>query len=187
MQFIGNLNPANQNDYQAIYASQLYGTFFSVFAKFTCQDIQSDRYIIEKIDFKLINYKGVVNLGISNVQGVYNWQDEQGNIHKLINLQVQGLNSDDEFEFNCSGLELPKSGHQGELFIIQRTLKPMHNSGSALDKSVFDDEFFYREGLADATDGFLHREPEPETDYDPSEALKEWPGSICPRATNFIM
>ncbi|NVJ63442.1 MAG: hypothetical protein HWD84_04345 [Flavobacteriaceae bacterium] len=182
MQFIGNLNPANQNDYQAIYASQLYGTFFSVFAKFTCQNIQSDHYIIEKIDFKLINYKGVVNLGISNVQGVFDVIDDEGNQRKLVNLEVQGLNSNDEFEFNCSGLSLPKN----DLFILQRTLKPMHNHGSAIDNSVFDDEYFYREGLADATDGFLHREPKPQSTFNPNDVFKEWPDSVCPRSTNRI-
>ena len=56
---------------QAIYASQLYGTFFGVFANFNVEKfVDSDgktdknKLIITKINFTLINYKGEKNIKI---------------------------------------------------------------------------------------------------------------------------
>ena len=48
--------------YQLIYSSQNYGTFYSVYGKF---EVKNNTLI--SIDFRLINFKGVLNLGIKNV------------------------------------------------------------------------------------------------------------------------
>ncbi len=182
MEYIGNINLSNQDDYQAIYASQLYGTFFSVFGKFTCSKSDKDEYILEKIAFKIINYKGVINLGISNVKGIYEIPNDNGIIQKTINIEVQALNTADEFELDCTGVKLKKN----ELFIAERTLKPMHN-GMALNNSAFDDEFYYREGMPEEG-GFQARiNPVPVSTYNPNVEAMASPGTKCPRATNRIV
>lgn len=182
MKYIGNLNLANQEDYQAIYASQLYGTFFSVFGKFTCQSVGKDEYTLDKIEFKIINYKGVINLGISNVRGIFDITDTNGNQFKAMNIEIQGLNGNEEFELDCSGVVLKKN----ELFITERTLIKMH-SGTALNNGVFDDEFYYREGVANADGLFPEKSPAPMSTFDHNTLFEEFPGSVCPRATNRII
>ncbi|KYG72785.1 hypothetical protein [Roseivirga echinicomitans] len=182
MKFIGNINLSNQEDYQAIYASQLYGTFFCVFGKFTCLAIEKDEYTLDKIEFKIINYKGIINLGISDVKGIFDLKDGAGNIIKAINIEVRGLCEADEFQLNCSGVKLNKN----ELLIAERTVKPMHEE-VALSGSVFDNEYYYREGLPDLDGLFSNRSPQPMSVFNQVAIFKEFPGTICPRGTNRII
>lgn len=57
---------SNSNDrFQYIYSSQLYGTFFNIYAKFIFNEELGK---IEKTVFQIVNYKGLLNIGISDVQ-----------------------------------------------------------------------------------------------------------------------
>ena len=56
--------PYDKDINQFIYGSQLYGTVFAVYAKFNCS-IEGNEATLNSIDFKLINYKGCVNLGFT--------------------------------------------------------------------------------------------------------------------------
>ena len=55
-----NIVLGNQN-FQFIYASQLYNTFFIVCARFL---LDSNEEILQSIEIKLLNYKGLLNLGL---------------------------------------------------------------------------------------------------------------------------
>lgn len=54
-------------NYQFVYASQLYGTFFGVFVNFKTKIIDDETREIEEARFGLLNYKGVINMGITSV------------------------------------------------------------------------------------------------------------------------
>ncbi|MEQ9300910.1 MAG: hypothetical protein RIF33_20215 [Cyclobacteriaceae bacterium] len=173
--FIGNVDPSNDKDFQALYASQLYGTFFSVFGKFTCEEIAEKEYTLKKIEFKLINYKGLLNLGITDVKGFF----EEGK-EPLINIEVQALGGQTCYEYGCPGIKVKKD----QLLLIERTLRRMHNN-RGLYGDVFDEEFYFREGLPDVPGEYLDR-PLPRSSDDASKARIEYPGTKCPRAANLI-
>ncbi|NVJ46013.1 MAG: hypothetical protein HWE07_02765 [Cytophagia bacterium] len=179
MKFIGNINLTNKDDYQAIYASQLYGTFFMVFAKFTCEySSEKKAYIMQKIDFRLVNYKGLINIGIKSVQGIEKRVDLKNNQYNLVRLELQGLKTDSKDKsLPCSGFELK----QGDCLVIDRTTVKMHN-GTALNQNVFDEEFYYRHGI-EPNDNYRERSPGPDADGDINI---KGPDSICPRAMNFV-
>lgn len=201
MAFIGNIDLSNSDDYQALYASQLYGTFFSVYGKFTCKipadgetALGKEEYMIDKIDFKIINYKGLLNLGISavNMVNAMTYDDvlfENGrpirSVHKTIELEVQALCENKDFNYSGLNTKIKRK----ELLILERTLKPIHN-GMAMENEVFDDEFYYREGLAGADGKFPSRPPivdKPDTKSNVKNKAMMFPGTKCPRAINRIV
>lgn len=54
--------------YQFIYASELYGTMFAIYAKFEYSQVtlpDGPAVQIDKIDFQLVNYKGSFNIGFT--------------------------------------------------------------------------------------------------------------------------
>ena len=57
------LDAKNEQDYQLIYPSQLYGTFFTVSAKIT---LSKSKKKVTGIDISLVNYKGMYNIGLEN-------------------------------------------------------------------------------------------------------------------------
>lgn len=81
MDFSSNISLSDGSRIQTIYASQLYGTFFGIFAKFdvsqtTFNGTKKSKYI-EKIKFTLINFKGNLNLEIVGA----------GNIRKITDIK----------------------------------------------------------------------------------------------------
>ena len=56
-----------------------------------------------------------------------------------------------------------------------------------MDNDIFDDEFYYREGLADEQGDFEDRLPKPDTIFDQGSLTNKFPGTKCPRATNRIV
>src|SRR5689334_20081329 len=62
-----NAEPARGKElYHFIYASQLYGTFFGIYANFAGDKTASGDYQINKITLRLVNYKGAVNIGFTD-------------------------------------------------------------------------------------------------------------------------
>lgn len=55
----GYLKISDNTNFQFVYASQCYQTFFSIYAKFTVDK----KGKLQTIEFKLVNYKGTINLG----------------------------------------------------------------------------------------------------------------------------
>lgn len=135
----------NDLGYQEVYSSQNYGTFYSVYLNFNVETDpdNEDLIILTEIEFKLINYKGVVNLGISDVEYVISENNEP----KFI-IHVQAMVGRRVFPYGDQEIDLSQLD---KTLIIERTLLKLPNfdaNESPNDNSilVFDDEFYYRDG-----------------------------------------
>lgn len=158
MRFVNQLNVKNY-DWQTCYSSQLYGTFFSIFAKPKAKydPDNIDVLILDSIELRIVNYKGILNLGI--VQAEFNNYDQK--LGGTINIELQALHNDFNTTVDCKNQRFD-SGKS--LLKFHRFLKPMHpptkvGIPQGLVNGVFDTEFFYREGL------HLGRDQENETDF----------------------
>ena len=82
--------------YQSIYTSQLYGTFFVVYANFkTEENLAKDSYFVKNISLRIMNYKGLINIGIENAVFKPFWNDSQTNsLGGIIILYLKALASD---------------------------------------------------------------------------------------------
>ncbi len=178
MNLIGNVNLHNTSDYQLIYSSQLYGTFFNLYAKFDAS-LNGDIYTIKTISLKVINYKGIVNIGISRAsQLLPDPNDTNGHV---LNLEVQALNGNTDVELKNLNYAIKR----GENLNVDRKLIPMHTNGNPMNNSLFDEEFFFREGVY-ADNKFPRRKPDPNEVVDNS--LTDIKGGwICPRSTNSVL
>ena len=136
----GNIEIRDSSRYQFLYASQNYGTFYCIFAKIT---LKSNKYL-DTIKFKLINYKGLVNMGFFGTEGE-EITVEINNNELQIKIIVGGLKKDNETTFTVSsGLKLDISNIK--YIVFNRLLRKLHEHGCA-NGLVFDDEFFYRSGI----------------------------------------
>lgn len=151
---------SDRNISQFVYASQLYGTLFGIYANFECIYEQEKPIKIKSIRFKLINYKGYVNIGLIYVKDYFDKEldDEvykavEKEIDKeVIYLYVQPLKSSSEhvnFEFTNGGLDLRVKNQ----IIFERIVKPLNDRikgenelGNSQKEIFFDQEFNYRDG-----------------------------------------
>lgn len=146
--FTGYVDLSNNENFQEIYSSQLYGNFFGIFSSFQINSNKDNCYELNRMELQLFNYKGVVNMGISNAEI---FKVEEGKF--IIKLEVQALNEQDSCGFNCNNISIPK----GSKILIDRRLKKMHADCKALRNGLFDNEFYYREG----GDVYPERQPKP--------------------------
>ena len=56
----GYVKIKRENEYQFVYASKDYGTFYCVYARFF---LDKKKEILEKIELHIENYKGLLDLG----------------------------------------------------------------------------------------------------------------------------
>lgn len=178
MKLVGNVSFKNQSDFQSIYSSQLYGTFFAVYAKFTLDENDEK---LQTIELALINYKGDYNLGlvenkITEEELVVN--EESGMLK--FKIHVRALSKSYGGNTVTLKLENPIDLSGLDIFFIDRKLYPMHTDkhGNSIGiyNGLFDKEFYYRDG-----DLLVKR---PRIDYEISSFLK--PGDRCKTATNMI-
>ena len=150
-QFVNTISLRDNDNFQQIYASQLYGTHFCVYGKFHANFV-SDKVLLDRVDLKLINYKGLYDIGIVEdktkaFQGtIIDFEDAIG-----VDLCVRGLvdNPKPYITINFDDYDITKIKN----FDVFRTLLPLHDlnaSGEkiALKNGLFDSEFFLRDGLA---------------------------------------
>lgn len=130
----GYFNFKDKDIYQFMYASQNYGTFYAIYGLLS-EDNKS-------ITFKLMNYKGPINIGfISNTVLVDNSDIEIKNdkIILKIALEVKGLSKIRETtltfnsKINFNALD--------EIF-IERFMHKLEDATS----EIFDSEYYYRSG-----------------------------------------
>jgi len=130
-----DLSDRAKGTYQLVYASQLYGTFFSVYGSFKTK-IEGDECTINTADFEIINYKGPINLGLKDVTYC--------ECEKLFHIHLQGMLNQyiitDVQAFE--GLCLSK----GEILTFKRKLIPLENVTTGPSNDVFDSEFYLRDG-----------------------------------------
>ncbi len=160
--FSAHLDFSNNKEYQLVYASQLYCTFFMVYAKIDASLTGND-YTLNSIDLHLINYKGILDLGIR--QAVFEWIQDNDNpdiYHAKIKIEVQAMYSSSPEDCKVKGINTDHTlKPRNSYLLVDRRLKPMHpenqNGKVMLVNGVFDSEFFYREG--DVEDGRLATKP----------------------------
>lgn len=61
---LNNTGTADDPVYQFVYASQVYGTLFGMYAKFKITDL-GDKCRLDEMTLELLNYEGVLNIGFS--------------------------------------------------------------------------------------------------------------------------
>lgn len=180
-----------KENWQMVYASQLYGTFFAVYAKINADETNKQ---INTIDLKLINYKGPINLGIHRAD--YNQKRKKYRIldHILeksievnlisITLWVHGLSDrvslEEPITVNCDA--------EDSYLEINRKLLPLSKDDNLVVNGVFDSEFYYRDGLgiptainSEEVDGLATWPDFNNPDYNSGEMELAGPGGICPR------
>lgn len=144
--------------YHFIYASQLYGTIFGIYARFDGTEINSGAaYQVEKISMKLLNYKGVVNIGFTDDSIDWNQVDD---VSGSLDFHVAGMSAKGNKNFifikpfvvkkNVRfGLSFNRILHPLSGFERKRT--PIDASGRLSEEPpvspYFDSEFNERDGI----------------------------------------
>lgn len=152
-QFSSNISLLGEDKdrYQAVYATQVYDSFFGVYAKFYDTSIDGDLCSINKIKFLGISYKGLFNIKLESIEANSGSTSEQS-----IQIDINIRASFERDPVSSIDLCLPNEVcHicKGGSFDIIRNLLPMYKGSSTdiVDRSYvngnFDSEFFERDGL----------------------------------------
>lgn len=208
---LGHVDLTNQTDFQFLYGSQLYGTLFGVYGRFTAnKETDEDSktvYYIEKIEFKTINYKGILDINIVDIDRVYylpredkdykmviasleKEEEEETDTVAVFRIEVQAHHTSDknlltkhylnENGGSTNGLRIK----QNQLIHFDRRLKPIHEPKKALHDNIFDTEFYFREGLSDEHGNYKERTPKPLEMKDMGASIQiSHSSGICPRST----
>lgn len=141
--------PHIDNVYQFLYASQLYGTLFGIYGRFDCKKESADNCSVRNINFRLINYKGCVNIGFEKIE--LKEKDKDRDDKLTINLHVKPLVKMDDMN-----LDRPFSIANNTEIIVQRWVipydsklvtNPENKKGErSRDSIFFDTEFNFRDG-----------------------------------------
>lgn len=136
----------DDNRFQLVYATQLYGTLFGAFARF--QTAKSGANIkIKQIDFYGINYKGSINLGIRDLF-INDIENDVLKIDLTLQADDTAIYTKEIKKENLNILITPNQALE-----IDRTLVPMNDDMTLPDEhrafkhGKFDSEFFVRDGL----------------------------------------
>jgi hypothetical protein len=144
-----SLSPEDNDRFQAVYASQRYGTFFGIFAKFNIQKT-GKATILHHIDLELINYKGILNLSLVSAEIDVNAREKNRDIPVIL-LKVYVMAKIDSVETEQQViLDKPLSIQKGMYFSVISETIPLSGSpkkNAPFVKGLFDDEFHYRDGL----------------------------------------
>jgi hypothetical protein len=147
--------------YHGVYASQVYGTMFAIYGYFRSPKNQPKNCcLVSGVNLRLLNYKGVVNIGFPDTKGdaITNGDDI------IIDFNIQGLRTNDEMEITFSHpIEFRKPGRKRIIF--NRKLIPLPHfevdqknqdnlsklkrprPSSVPATPCFDTEFHYRDGV----------------------------------------
>lgn len=193
-ELINNINLENDKDYQALYSSQLYGTFFMVYGKFKAKKSQenSNAYHIQSLKLRILNYKGPVDLKIQDAQlldlKTENYVEKDG---ALLKIKVGIMGGGYEYDVtNFPELNLTKDPKN--YLYVKREVKAMSKQ-EMNETGIFDNEYYYREGftITEYEDDIkieqkIHdRVINPSTLPDDEKSLIG--GKRCPNSKNFII
>lgn len=161
-------NTLYDDHYQSVYFSQVYGTFFSVYAKFKVDPHRStlssnpdepSTYHVESVKFKVANYKGILDIGIQNVRGPAEFMCD---INQTLPPAKHGTIKAFVFEMRAMGgydsgstqptidypeISLDMEFKSKDILYFRRVQKHLHSDTSRLKEGLFDDEFYFREGI----------------------------------------
>jgi hypothetical protein len=136
----------DSNENQLIYASQLYGTLFAVSGKFT---LSPDKQKLKAIEFKLINYKGTLNLGLLSITRSDLIPDVTVEGRFNLTLQLKAMHGVHGHNKSLSLNDLDIDTNSFKQLLVTRRLHrfgPIENITEHLNDMVFDTEFFERDG-----------------------------------------
>ncbi len=137
-----SLNEADENRMQLVYASQLYQTFFAVFGAFDVDRADPNALTLKGIALQLINYKGMINLGIIGVSDPVIIDDGIEIRFKIKAMTPSGI-------LKYYGFDKAVSVKNSDRIDFQRVLEPIDVKPytGVGDNLVHDSEFFERDGL----------------------------------------
>lgn len=157
VQFYNGNKDAASTRYQHLYSGQQYGTFFAIYGQFetTC-DIEKNTFSMTNAQFMLMNYKGVVNLGIKTIK--------KPSIKSRSVVSINGNSKTVkclQFELDLVGLsssmkvrKTPKFSLKNILvtdidyLLIEPSLKPLTKGVNPMySDTLFDTENYYRNGM----------------------------------------
>ena len=154
--------------YKSVYSSQNYGTFYHIYCWPEVYEKNNEKYL-KSLKFKLVNYKGPINLGFPQ-SGNEKYELDYKDGVLGVKLLVQGLNKSNTLEFDVSKKNIKK----GDLvrFNIRRVLVPLaygtvNSTSEFTPNGFFDSEFFTRSGIESPR----RRKPEPGQMGYPSDSL----------------
>jgi hypothetical protein len=146
--------------YHFIYASQLYGTLFAVYANFVGTN-NGPNFEITKITMRLINYKGLVNIGFTDDISLRGKDFNAGDALMEVNEINFGVRAASKVVEKILPLAAPIILINGISIplVFNRTLYPMQEFQSFQTRSagnlgeeppltdMFDTEFYERDGV----------------------------------------
>ncbi|WP_405566505.1 hypothetical protein [Polaribacter sp. Asnod6-C07] len=198
MKLINYVNFGDSENAQAIYSSQLYGTYFSIYALIETsehEDSKNYKYNIKSIKLFLMNYKGVINLGITRaiIEPIF---DNKIQIGAKLDIEIQGKYEmiNELFEVDISndfiGLNIKSKIN------TSRYLRPMHigkdedstvnNRDTPLSSGIFDSEFYFREGQI-MNEDMVRNENIAKTWDSRNEVKSMTGGNFCPYSTSIVL
>jgi hypothetical protein len=150
------LGETDRNRFQFVYATQLYGSFFGLYASFNCEEDREKQghKIINSISFQGITYKGLVNFKIDSISQP-----------KITAEAIDGRNFYQIDLFLKAGFGQPRCSAElviekpndfslkpGDYIRILRGLAPLHETtvnvgDDAFSQGLFDEEHYDRDGL----------------------------------------
>lgn len=150
LDYQGSIVLQNNQGLQEIYSSQNYGTFYSIYLTFECRPNPKDKKLVDmtNIKFSIVNYKGLLNIGIVRAEDELKKDLE-------FKIDVRAMERNRDFPL-IDGKGDPKTisfdPKKVKNIIINRRLLKMTDFNPNLspnhpNNTVFDDEFYYRDGL----------------------------------------
>ena len=193
MNLITTIDFLERQNAQSIYSSQLYGTFFSIHALMdTSTKAKDDHYLINSMKLFVVNYKGILNLGIKQAE----FKEVRNNKwawNLKIEVEVKGFEELEEQDFEVKSAKgkkvlKPKLGKTGNKtaeisrrsqIFVERYALPIGKPFSE-DKKIFDTENYFRQGFIKNMTSAQRKK-----DHRPSLWLKNKPargegGFLCP-------
>ncbi|HEX6891174.1 MAG TPA: hypothetical protein VF141_10775 [Chryseolinea sp.] len=153
-------NPGTEEDpvFQFVYATQVYGSLFGMYARFKITDL-GDKCSLDEMTLKILNYQGVINIGFTSHDVLIDTTGAEPKIY----FGVMGASLDYEKIVPIKHeLTVPKGGRLQVIYC--RILYPLADFASTIDLSagrdvhnalkdpipvspLFDSEFQARSGL----------------------------------------
>jgi hypothetical protein len=161
----------NNNRFQNLYASQVYGTFFGIYAKFKIADNHSSSEVVflDEVKLQLKNFKGLLDVGFpKNMKPQYLIQDIKNDKHEIIGKRIKifikcAYLKDTTPIITIRGSDLGeiKNGYR---IVVERITLSLHghtfeevaklvknadepqNEIKPYAGGIFDSEFYYRNG-----------------------------------------
>ncbi|WP_394747123.1 hypothetical protein [Spongiimicrobium salis] len=195
------LMPSENSRFQTVYASQSYGTFYAIFARFTVKDIFEEdsivkkKKLLERVELKLVNYKGLLNMGlVRETEADPNaYEAEAGVKSLLIKVNVKGAAGGDTTDSDEILFNPPVVIENGMYLSLIRELISLAGEDRAEFSEnplnpeiggVFDQEFYERDGLLvrkKETIGFSLNESNESVSGSEYQTIVDlnFPGKVC--------